>query len=139
MQVEINYLAVLLATLASLVIGALWYSPLLFVTPWMKLARIEPKKDAKSVFQPILVSAIVALATAYILAHVSFLSNQFFHHSFFQDTMVTAFWMWLGFSAARFITHDAFEGRPNRLTLITLGYEFFTFMAMGLIIGALGV
>lgn len=135
MQVEINYFAVLLATVASLAIGALWYSPLLFVTPWMRLARIT--RGSKSVFQPIILSGIVTLVTAYILAHVSFLSNQFFHHSFFQDSMVTAFWMWLGFVAARFITHDAFEGRPNSLTLITIGNEFFTFMVMGLIIGAL--
>ena len=36
------------------------------------------------------------------------------------------------------LTHDAFEGRPLKLTAINLGNELVTIMAMGLIIGLLG-
>jgi hypothetical protein len=56
-----------------------------------------------------------------------------------QDTLTTAFWLWLGFTAARFATHDAFEGRPHKLTLLNLGNEFVTIMLMSLIIGLFGV
>ena len=41
--VDINYLAVLIAALASYVLGALWYSPVLFGKLWMKLSKIDPK------------------------------------------------------------------------------------------------
>ena len=37
MNVEINYLAVLVAGVAAVAVGFLWYGPLLFAKPWMKL------------------------------------------------------------------------------------------------------
>jgi hypothetical protein len=52
---------------------------------------------------------------------------------------MTAFWLWLGFTAARFITHDAFEGRPMALTFLNVSLEFVTIMVMGLLIGLIGV
>jgi hypothetical protein len=70
---------------------------------------------------------------------VTYLSNQFFNNSFLAAALSTAFWVWLGFTATRFITHDAFEGRPMKLTVINLGNELVTFLAMGLVIGLLGV
>lgn len=33
---HINYLAVLVAAVLNMAIGALWYSPVLFAKPWMK-------------------------------------------------------------------------------------------------------
>ena len=140
MEVQVNLWAVLAAAISSLFVGAVWYSPLLFVKRWTKLARIDTKKTGgKSVWQPIAISFIVGLITAYVLAHVSFLSFRFFGLSFFQSAMTTAFWMWLGFGAARIITHDGFEGRPSLLTLITIGNEFVTYMLMGLLIGLIGI
>jgi hypothetical protein len=45
---EINYLAVLVAALVSMVIGGLWYSPLLFGNIWMKLSGITQKDVEKA-------------------------------------------------------------------------------------------
>lgn len=33
---HINWLAVLVATLSSFLIGAVWYSPLMFARPWQR-------------------------------------------------------------------------------------------------------
>ncbi|HSX02404.1 MAG TPA: hypothetical protein VLI05_03780 [Candidatus Saccharimonadia bacterium] len=52
--------------------------------------RIDPKQDRGGVFKPIAATVVVSLITAYILAHVAFLSNQFFHHSFLMDALGTA-------------------------------------------------
>lgn len=139
MEVEVNYLAVVLAMLSSMVVGSVWYAQSVFGNKWAKLAKVDLKKDSRSVWKPIATTAVVSLITAYVLAHVSYLSNQFFDHSFLQDSLTTAFWMWLGFTAARFVTHDAFEGRPAQLTLLNIGNELTTFLAMGLIIGLMGV
>lgn len=139
MEVQVNYLAVVLAMLSSMVVGSIWYARSVFGDTWIKLAKIDMKKNTGSVAKPIITTAVVSLITAYVLAHVTYLSNQFFGNSFMQDALSTAFWMWLGFTAARFITHDAFEGRPTKLTALNLGNELVTIMLMGLIIGAMGV
>ncbi len=139
MEVQINYLAVVLAMVSSLVVGSIWYARAVFGNTWIKLAKIDIKKDNGSVMKPIVITMVVSLITAYTLAHVAYMSNEFFHHSFLHDSLNTAFWMWFGFTAARFITHDAFEGRPMKLTAINLGNEFVTIMFMGLVIGLMGV
>jgi hypothetical protein len=40
--VHMNYLAVLVAALVVFVLGWLWYSPLLFFKPWMRLRGMDP-------------------------------------------------------------------------------------------------
>lgn len=139
MEVQINYVAVLLAMLSSMVVGSVWYAQPVFGNVWAKLARIDMKKQSGSATRPIIVTMVVSLITAYILAHVTYLAHAFFNNSFMMDALTTAFWLWLGLVAARFITHDAFEGRPWKLTAINLGNEFVTLIVMGLVIGVLGV
>jgi len=139
MEVHVNYLAVVLAMVSSMVIGSIWYARGVFGDTWIKLAKIDMKKDKGSAFKPIAITLVVSLITAYVLAHVTYLSNQFFHHSFLQDAVTTAFWLWLGLTAARFITHDAFEGRPAKLTALNCAHELVTLLVMAVIIGAFGV
>lgn len=139
MEVSINYWAVLLATASSMVVGSIWYTPSVFGKIWAKLARVDMSKSQSSAVKPILATLVVSFITAYVLAHMTYVSNQFFQNSYFQDAVTTAFWLWLGFVAARFITHDAFEGRPVKLTALNVAHEFVTVIVMGMIIGGLGV
>jgi hypothetical protein len=139
MEVQVNVIAVVAAMLSSMVVGSIWYARGVFGNTWIKLAKIDMTKNKGGAFAPIAVTMVVSLITAYVLAHVTYLSNHFFHHSFLQDALTTAFWVWLGFTAARFITHDAFESRPVKLTLLNISHEFVTIMLMGLVIGLFGV
>jgi hypothetical protein len=136
MDVEVSALSVFLAMLSSLVVGSIWYAPSVFGNAWKKLARIQG--DGSSVLKPIAITVVVSLITAYVLAHVAYLSNQFFGHDFLEDSLMTAFWLWLGLTAARFITHDAFEGRPTKLTVLNIANELVTLLVMGLVIGLVG-
>lgn len=138
MDVQVNFLAVVLAMLSSMVVGSIWYARGVFGNMWIKLAKVDMSGERRDVWKPILTTAVVSLITAYVLAHVAYLSNQFFKNSFLQDTVATALWLWLGFTAARFVTHDAFEGRPAKLTVLNCAHELVTLLLMGLIIGALG-
>lgn len=138
MNVEINIWAVALAMVSSMVIGSIWYAKPVFGGVWMKWAKVNPTKRSNAMM-PIITTAAVSLVTAYVLAHVTYLSNQFFDDSFLQDALTTAFWMWLGFTAARMLTHDLFEGRPVKLTLLNITHEFVTIMVMGLVIGVMGL
>lgn len=134
MDVQINWLAVVLATISTMVVGTIWYARAVFGNLWIKLAKVDEKKMANN-WTPMVLTFIASLVTAYVLAHVSYLANTYFHNSFLQDTLMTAFWLWLGFVAARLLTHDAFEGRPMKLTILNIAHEFVTVMVMALIIG----
>jgi hypothetical protein len=138
MNVEVNWLAVVLAALSSMVVGSIWYAKPVFGSAWMKMVGLDDKKAAEGAAVALGLTLVVSFVTAYVLAHVAFLSNNYFGNSFLQDSLTTAFWMWLGFTAARFLTHDLFEHRRKKLTLMNIGNEFVTIMVMGLIIGLLG-
>ena len=134
MDVQINLWAVIAATLSSMVVGSVWYAQGVFGKQWAKLAKVDMNKGG-NVAVPIITTLIVSFLTAYVLAHVTYLAHDFFKNSFLQDALTTAFWLWLGITAARFITHDAFEGRPPKLTILNVSHEFVTFMVLALIIG----
>lgn len=125
--------------MSSMVVGSVWYARATFGSRWIKLAKINTRKKGPAMQVPLITTAVVSLVTAYVLANVTFLSHRFFGNSYLQDAVVTAFWLWLGFTAARFITHDAFEGRPWQLTLLNCAHELVTLLVMGLVIGSIGV
>jgi hypothetical protein len=136
MNVDVNYLAVFLAAASSMVVGSIWYAPSVFGNMWMKLAKVEPGKATAKQMTVLMGSTfLLSLLTAYVLAHVSFLSNAFFQHSFMQDAVSTAFWLWLGLVLTRIVTHNMFDQRPAKLTWLAIGNEFVTIMLMGLTIG----
>jgi len=139
MNVEVNYIAVVLSMVSSMVVGMVWYAKPVFGKTWMKMVGMDDRKASEGAARAIGVTVVVSLVTAYVLAHVAFLSNHFFGHSFLQDAVTTAFWLWLGLTAARFVTHDAFERRPLKLTLMNVAHELVTLLVMGAVIGLFGV
>lgn len=141
MNVEVNYLAVFLAGVSSMVVGSIWYARSVFGNTWGKLAKVKMDNDYSGSQMGLLLGKtfLASLVTAYVLAHVSYLSNQFFQNDFLQDAVTTAFWVWLGFTALRFWTHDMFEGRPGKLTMLNISNELVTLLVMGIVIGLFGV
>ena len=133
---EINIWAVLLATLSSMVVGSVWYTPKVFGNYWMRVAKVSPSGDA---VKPILITLVVSFISALVLAGSAAISQHFYGGNFLANTLITAVILWAGFTAARFITHDAFEGRPAGLTILNCAHELVTLMVMGLIIGLFGI
>jgi Protein of unknown function (DUF1761) len=132
---EINYWAVVAATLSSMVVGSIWYTPKVFGNYWMKAAGVTPSGDAKDAIRPILVTLVVSFITAWVLAGAAYISFTFYGGGFFINSLVTGIVLWGGFTAARFITHDAFDGRPTGLTVLNIAHEFVTIVVMAIIIG----
>lgn len=139
MEVPINIWAVLLATASSMVVGTVWYAKPVFGRSWMKMVGLKEEATAKGAGLAIGITVVVSFLTAYVLAHVTYLSYSYFQLSFLQSALNTAFWVWLGFTAARFITHDAFERRPIKLTAMNIAHELVTILVMGGIIGLMGI
>jgi hypothetical protein len=136
---EINIWAVLLATLSSMVVGSVWYTPKVFGNYWMRVAKVTPSGDAKDAVKPILLTLVVSFVSALVLAGSAAISQHFYGGNFLVNTLVTAVILWAGFTAARFITHDAFEGRPAGLTALNCAHELVTLTVMALIIGLFGI
>ncbi|MFT4281781.1 DUF1761 domain-containing protein [Microbacterium sp.] len=132
---EINYWAVAIATVLSMGLGALWYSPALFLDRWATLARIDMTKRGAPVALAMLVSLAVTFLTAWVLAGSVAIAWHFYDGGYLLSALVTAVTLWAGFTAARVITHDVFEGRPSQLTVLTMGFELTTVVIMALVIG----
>jgi hypothetical protein len=132
---DINYWAVLLATLSSMIVGSIWYTPKVFGNYWMKMANVTPSGNSADAIRPIAVTVVVSFITAWVLAGATYISWQFYGGGFLANALGTALILWAGFTAARFITHDAFDGRPTGLTVLNVLHELVTVMVMALIIG----
>ncbi|MFB7891813.1 DUF1761 domain-containing protein [Microbacterium sp. NPDC056044] len=132
---EINYWAVLIATASSMVVGSIWYTPKVFGTRWAKLAKVDMDRPAATAVVPIVVTVIVSFVTAWVLAGASSIAWHFYGGSYLWAALLTGVILWAGFTAARFITHDAFEGRPSSLTVMNISHELVTIVVMALIIG----
>ncbi len=136
MNVEVNMWAVLGAFVASMIVGSFWYAKPVFGRVWMKLVGMDDKKMKDGGFKPFVKMVPAALLQAYVLAYVTFLSAHFFtDYSWMQAALSTAFWMWAGFQLTAFMTHDAFEQRPTKLTVINAANQLATLLGMGLVIG----
>lgn len=132
---DINYWAVILATLSSMLVGSIWYTPRVFGNYWMKAANVTPSGNSADAIRPIALTLVVSFITAWVLAGASFIAWDFYGGGFLVNALVTGIILWAGFTAARFITHDAFDGRPAGLTVLNVAHEFVTIVIMSLIIG----
>ncbi len=133
---DINYLAVVLATVSTMIVGSIWYTPKVFGAYWMKAAKVD--SPASGVYA-IAITVVVSFITALVLAGAAAIAQEFYGGSFLANTIVTGVILWAGFTAARFVTHDAFENRPKRLTLLNIAHELVTVLVMALIIGLFGI
>lgn len=139
MMPDINIWAVLVATLSTLVVGSIWYTKRVFGAYWMRVAQVDEEAAAQRGAWPIVVTVLVSFITALVLAGAISIAHEFYDGTFLVDALVTGTLLWAGFTAARLITHDAFEGRPAGLTTLNLAHELVTVLVMSLIIGLFGV
>jgi hypothetical protein len=63
----VNWLAVVVGTVLSFILGWLWYSPLLFVKKWMEGSNIKPNPEAKMPVAPLVVQFIGTFLLAWLV------------------------------------------------------------------------
>ena len=132
---EINYLAVLVAVIASMVIGLVFYHRAVFGRTWMSLVghTDESVQGGSPLVYPIVV--IASFLTAWALAGATFLAFKFYGDSFLLDALVTGWILWLTFTVARMLVHDMFDTRSLKITALSALNEFITITVMAFIIG----
>lgn len=128
---EVNYLAVLLAALSAFLLGGLWYSPILFAKPWMRLtAQSEETLKGGSMAMIFGGAFLLNLVAAFVLA--MFLGPLPLQLGALYGLSVGLCWV-----TASLGVNYLFERRPLGLWLINGGYFTLQFTAMGAIIGAM--
>jgi len=125
---SINLLAVLVAAIFSMILGGLWYSPLLFGNMWMKLAKIKPNTDqmAKSYIAGFLASLI----TMYVLANVLNYAGV----GSVTSGISVGFLVWIGFFVTTALGTILWEGKSPKLFAINIGYSFVNIIVASIII-----
>lgn len=137
MNIQVNYVALLLAAVAAMAVGFLWYGPMLFGKQWMKLMGITKESMAaakKEMGKTYTISFVMTLVMGYVLAHVMALSENFFHYDRLSTGLITAFWMWLGFVMPVQATDVLFGGKKWKLFAINTGYQLASLVAMGVVL-----
>lgn len=140
MNIEVNYVAVLFAGVASMALGFLWYSPMVLGKPWMKEKKFTPEKlksEQKEMGKWYAVSFVVSLITAYVLSHGMSLSMNFFNYPVMQTGLTTALWMWLGFMMPVQLTATIFGDKNFKLLAIDSGYQLVSLLVMGVVLSLL--
>lgn len=140
MNVPVNYLGVLLAAVASMVVGFIYYNPAVVGKPWMKQMGYTAeslKKAQKEMGKLYGLSFIVALITAYVLSYVMYLMMSFSHSSAVTTGLTTAFWMWLGFIMPVQLTGEIFGSKKWTLFVINTVYQLVSLLVMGVVLAVL--
>jgi hypothetical protein len=128
---RINYPAVVVSAIAYWVLGAIWYSPLLFAHPFIALKGWTPEElaalQAAGAGKEIAIAFAGSLLLAYVLAHFV----KFTGAETARAGIETGFWLWLGFVITTNLETVLFEGRPLGLYLISNGYHLVGLLGMG--------
>jgi hypothetical protein len=130
-QVPINYLAVVAAALASMVIGFVWYGPL-FGKTWMKLSGIaQGKRDPAGMGKTYVLALVGSVVMSYVLAHSLVFASAYYGMGGVSAGLMSGFWNWLGFIAPVTLAAVLWEGKPWKLWVLTNGYYLVTLLVMG--------
>lgn len=140
-MVGINYLAVAACTLINMVLGGLWYSPILFGTTWAKLMgwdyekmKTDPnvQKNAK---QGYILATLCHLLMTIVMAH--FIQYTHASGSWF-DGLKVGFICWLGFTLTTMLPNHIFTKNNFSwlLAAINIAYPMVGLSTAGAILAA---
>lgn len=132
--VDVNWSAVLLATVSNMVLGMLWYGPILGKR-WMKAMGMDPNavmspERKKQGNKAMMLMVPLAFLTAYVLAH-------FIDYTASVTLLEGAqcgFWLWLGFQLPLILQGKLFENKKNELLWINGSYQLAALALQGAIL-----
>lgn len=133
---SLNWLAILVAAISTMVVGFLWYSPLLFAKPWMREMGYDPSDKAKTdemkktsgpAYAGSLAASVLSAFTLALILHGLRAENLHFG-------IMASFHIWLGFVATVQFTSALFMKQSMKLFAINTGYQLVCYLVMGSIL-----
>ena len=128
----VNYLAVVVATLASMVLGMIWYAPFVFGKQWMRLVELTGKDTKDNRGASMVLMLLGALVASYTMAN--FIG--FVHAQTISDGIRLGVWVGIGFVFTAAMGETIFSQRSPKLLAITAGYQIVNLMMIGAILAA---
>jgi hypothetical protein len=134
----VNWWAVLVSALATMVVGFVWYSPLLFARRWTILMGYDPDDKAKlaemqkSAGPSYMLSLVASVLSAAALGKIIAIAT--IHTPLYGIKMGLA--VWLGFVTTVQLTNALFMRQPAKLYAINTGYQLVCYVVMGAIMAA---
>ncbi len=127
-DISVNYWAVLVAALATMVLGYLWYSKPVFGGLWMKLGGMKDMGYKGNMGMMYLWMYIAAVVVAYVLAH--FLNGA----TTIGAAWTPVFWIWLGFFVAGGAHNYMFPAKSFSLFALDMVYQLISLLLMAWIL-----
>ena len=127
----INHLAVFVCALLSLVIGGLWYSPLLFFKSWKNATGLTDEQIARA-------NPIKTYSLTFVLAWIISYNLAFFlggPGTTWQWGLMAGLLAGVGWTATMFVIISLFEQRSLKYMLINCGYITVYFGSIGFVLG----
>ena len=118
------------AVVVKIVVGALWYSPLLFLKPWQRGAGVSPETMQGGMAKGMTVWIIGAVLMTFVLAHAVFYAGA---RSIGTGAAV-GFFNWLGFILVVLLDDYAAAKRSVSFLAINAGANLVALVIMGAIL-----
>jgi hypothetical protein len=135
---HLNLLAVLVAAISTMIVGFVWYSPILFAKPWMREMGYDPNDKAR--VQEMQKSAGPAYLGSFAASLVAAFVPAMFLHAMHVETLPLGLpvgaHVWLGFVATVQLTGVLFMKQSMKLFAINTGYQLVCYLAMAAILSA---
>ena len=133
---SLNWLAILVAAVSTMILGFLWYSPLLFAKAWTREMGYDPNDKAK--MDEMRKSAGPAYAGSLVANLLSAFTLALILHGMRAESLhfglMASFHIWLGFVATVQFTGALFAKQSMKLFAINAGYQLFCYLVMGAIL-----
>jgi hypothetical protein len=134
-HVDINYLAVVIAAVINMVVGAAWYSTALFAGPWSKMVGRKVEDMRREAGTGYVLSALGALVQAFILAHfVAYVAYFYPDYSALTVGLWTGLLAWVAFVAVPQGVNTVFAGTRKKLWAINTGYFLVVLVINGILL-----
>ena len=131
-DVPVNYWGVLAAALILYILGALWYSPLLFGETCMpKEACNLPDEHKKCCCYSKVGAYIGELVSSLLIAYVLALFIEISQAEKVVEGITVAIWFWIGFIITTHFSGVLWNQRPFKHYLIHMSFLLIGFIAMG--------
>ena len=135
--VPVNYWAVIVATIASMVMGFVWYGPL-FGKAWIKemgwTEEAMAAAKAKGMAKQYALMALGSLVMSFVLAHAVVFASSYMQVTGLSAGLQAGFWNWLGFIVPVTLSSVLWEGKSWKLWFLNIGYYLVALLVMGSIL-----
>lgn len=128
---EVNILPLIIGGIFNMVLGALWYSNVLFAKSWMKESGVTEEQitDSSGMGKVYGLTMAMAVITSYV---IGFIIANLGVTSIWQ-VLVVAIILWLGTDLPMIIKNWGFERRTIKLGFINHSYQLVVYVVVGIL------